>query len=274
MIERSPAGASAPETLAPTGPVVARIPYLNAEPYYADWSNLPGTSVDLVPRRLGEEARAGNVDAGLMAVADWFSLENEFERVAALGIACKGEVESVLLLGRSPVESLSGARVVLTSESSTSAALTRVLLERQHQLEGVRYERGDFRDPRLIPEGEAWLVIGDSALAARRAAPALVIADLGAAWTAWTGLPFVFAVWTARRVLAPETKSALAGFLETSLAQSDRALAARLYAQATGGRLGTADDLSRYLARFTYRLGMDEERGLDAFRALWKELGP
>src|SRR5215831_6302609 len=117
MIDRSPAGASARETLTPIGPVVARIPYLNAEPYYADWDRLPGTSVDLVPRRLGEEARAGNVDAGLMAAADWFSLEEEFERVAALGIACGGEVESVLLLGRTPVESLAGARVVLTSES-------------------------------------------------------------------------------------------------------------------------------------------------------------
>src|SRR5262245_37449504 len=173
-----------------------------------------------------------------MAAADWFALENEFERVAGLGIACKGEVDSVLLLGHAPVESLAGARVVLTSESSTSAALTRILLERRHGLEGVRYERGDFRDPRLIPEGEAWLVIGDPALAARRAAPALVLCDLSAAWTEWTGLPFVFAVWTARRVLGSEAKAALAQFLETSLEKSDRSLAARLYAQATGGRLG------------------------------------
>src|SRR5262249_62028266 len=137
MIDRSPEAAGAPETLTPAGPVVARIPYLNAEPYYADWDQLPGTSVDLVPRRLGEEARAGNVDCGLMAAADWFALEESFERVGAFGIACRGEVESVLLLGRSPVESLSGARVVLTSESSTSAALIRILLERRFELTGL-----------------------------------------------------------------------------------------------------------------------------------------
>jgi len=272
MIERSPETRSSPRTAVPTGPVVARIPYLNAEPYYASWDQLPGTSVDLVPRRLGEEARAGNVDAGLMAAADWFSLEKEFERVGALGIACTGEVESVLLLGRRPVHALGAARVVLTTESSTSAALIRILLERRFELTGVRYERGDYRDPRQIPDGEAWLVIGDPALAARRLAPERIVLDLGQAWAEWTGLPFVYALWTARRVLPAETKGALARFLDESLAKSDRALAARLYATASGGRLGTADELARYLARFTYRLGVDEERGLDLFRTYWKEL--
>ena len=271
-MDRSPAGSPSRDTLTPTGPVVARIPYLNAEPYYADWDRLPGTSVDLVPRRLGEEARAGNVDAGLMAAADWFALEESFERVGAFGIACLGEVESVLLLGRAPVESMSGTRIVLTSESSTSAALIRILLDRRYGLSGLRYERGDFRDPRALPEGEAWLVIGDPALAARRAAPGMIVCDLGEAWTSWTGLPFVYALWTARRVLPAETKSALVAFLDQSLEKSDRALAARLYAGATGGRLGAADTLTRYLGRFVYRLGMDEERGLDLFRTYWKEL--
>jgi chorismate dehydratase len=272
MIDRSPAGASTPATVTPTGPVVARIPYLNAEPYYADWDRLPGTSVDLVPRRLGEEARAGNVDCGLMAAADWFSLEEEFERVGALGIACRGEVESVLLLAAVPIESLEGARILLTSESSTSAALIRILLERRFGLTGLRYERGDFRDPRALPEGEAWLVIGDPALAARRVAPGMIVCDLGSAWAEWTSLPFVYALWTARRVLPGETKAALAQFLDGSLERSDRALAARLYAGATGGRLGTAYELARYLARFVYKLGVDEERGLDLFRNYWKEL--
>lgn len=272
MIDRSPAGATTPETITPTGPVVARIPYLNAEPYYADWDRLPGTSVDLVPRRLGEEARAGNVDCGLMAAADWFSLEQEFERVGCFGIACLGRVESVLLLGKTPLSSLGGSRVVLTSESSTSAALIRILLEQRFGLTDLRYERGDFRDPRGIPEGEAWLVIGDPALAARRTAPGMVVCDLGEAWTAWTDLPFVYALWTARRVLPAETKATLAGFLDRSLERSDRGLAARLYAGATGGRLGTAEELTRYLGRFVYRLGVDEERGLDRFRQHWKEL--
>jgi chorismate dehydratase len=47
------------------------------------------------------------------------------------------------------------------------------------------------------------LVIGDAALllAAQELYPVRV--DLGAEWKAWTGLPFVFAVWAARREAAP-----------------------------------------------------------------------
>ena len=175
--------------LAGLGLALARIPYLNAEPFYAGWDAASPETVELVPRRLGEEARAGRVDAGLMAAADWFSLEESFERVGGLGIACRGEVESVLLLGGAPVDSLAGGRVVLTTESSTSAALVRILLGRRFGLADVRYERGEFRDPRDIPAGEAWLVIGDSALAARRAAPGSVMLDLGQAWASGPGCP-------------------------------------------------------------------------------------
>ena len=46
---------------------IARIPYLNSAPFYARWDEAPGTTVDLPPRALGEEARAGRADAGLMS---------------------------------------------------------------------------------------------------------------------------------------------------------------------------------------------------------------
>jgi chorismate dehydratase len=256
------------------GLAIARIPYLNAEPFYGGWEATWPDAMDLVPRRLGEEARAGRVDAGLMAAADWFSLEESFERVGALGIACRGEVESVLLLGSAPVDSLSGGRVVLTTESSTSAALVRILLSRRFGLTDVRYERGDFRDPRDIPAGESWLVIGDSALAARRAAPGSVALDLGQAWAAWTSLPFVYAVWTVRRSLPASTREGLRVSLEEGLAQgeSDLAVPAHRYAERSEGRLGSSEELTRYLERFTYRLGADEERGLALFHTYWKEL--
>ena len=62
----------------------------------------------------------------------------------------------------------------------------------------VRAEAGDLDALAGLPH-EAVLVIGDAALllAARGRYPHVV--DLGAEWKAWTGLPFVFAVWAARR---------------------------------------------------------------------------
>jgi chorismate dehydratase len=254
---------------------VARIPYVNAQPFYAEWDRLPGASVDLVPRRLGEEARGGGADAGLMAVVDWFALEDEFARVERFGIACDGAVDSVLLFAAAPLAQLGGARVRLTAESSTSAALLRLLLERRYRIEVAAYERAALPPVGVPPAGEAWLRIGDAALAARRADPTSVALDLGAAWREWTGLPFVYAVWGVRRALAEESRGAFAAFLERSLARGERSLAeigARLAAEHRG-RLGDAASLTRYLERFTYRLGPREEEGLAAFRTRCQEIG-
>jgi chorismate dehydratase len=62
----------------------------------------------------------------------------------------------------------------------------------------VRAEPADLSGLNRLPH-DAVLVIGDAALmlADRREYPVRV--DLGAAWREWTGLPFVFAVWAARR---------------------------------------------------------------------------
>src|SRR5688572_26739603 len=100
---------------------VARIPYLNAEPFYAGWGDDPPFErVDLVPRALGEAARAGTIDAGLMAVADWFSLDGEFDMVSpALGVSARADVRSVILFTDHAPGRLSGKRVGVTGESST-----------------------------------------------------------------------------------------------------------------------------------------------------------
>ena len=206
-----------------------------------------------------------------MAVVDAFRLGDTFERLGDFGVACDGAVESVLLLHGGSLDALKGGRVCLTGESSTSVRLCRLLLEQYFQLTGLAYERRDFDAASLVgatpPPGEAWLVIGDTALQARRTRPVRDTLDLGAAWRQWTGHPFVYAVWTVRRELPRDLKQGLASFLAQSL---DEGLAripeiAGTYAERTGGRLGTAAELAAYLARFTYRMGPAEEAGLAVF---------
>jgi chorismate dehydratase len=52
-------------------------------------------------------------------------------------------------------------------------------------------------------------VIGDAALILGAAGRYPVEVDLGEAWKAWTGLPFVFAVWAARRRADGEAAAAV-----------------------------------------------------------------
>lgn len=252
---------------------IARIPYLNSEPFYARWHEAPGRTVDLPPRALGEEARAGRADAGLMAAADFFALAPVFERVGPFGITCRGAVRSVLLFSRRPVRDLAGATVDLTQHSQTSVALTRVLLGARYGLDGVRYQRRAV-EAGEAPQGDAWLLIGDAALMARAdaATRGLHVIDLGQEWLAWTGMPFVYAVWTVRSSLPYDEKQRLAAFLEDSLTAGEADLAgiARRTSAATPA-LGTPEELESYLRAFCYRLGENEEAGLARFRALWKE---
>ena len=58
--------------------VAARIPYANAAPFYALWGEAPFAVRNLVPRDLGREAEAGQVDLGLMAAGDYLRLKSRF----------------------------------------------------------------------------------------------------------------------------------------------------------------------------------------------------
>src|SRR5262249_24659599 len=160
-----------PPTRLTTATVAARIPYANAAPFYALWGEAPFAVRNLVPRELGREAEAGGVDLGLMASADYLRLSGRFgllrlpgfalggagpAAVAALGVAARGPVHSVLLFSRRSPEALGGALISVTPETATSVRLLRLLLEVRRELQGVRLIRG------LEPaQADALLVIGD-----------------------------------------------------------------------------------------------------------------
>ena len=88
---------------------IARLTYLNCAPFYWDCEHWGVPLIPCVPRELGQLAARGEVDAGPMAVVDWFGMENEFEPVGPYGIASDGAVLSVLLFSRRPIEMLQGA---------------------------------------------------------------------------------------------------------------------------------------------------------------------
>src|SRR5690349_2398889 len=189
-----------------TATVAARIPYANAAPFYALWHDAPFAVRNLVPRELGREAEAGNVDLGLMAAGDYLRLRDRFELLAPMGVAARGPVHSVLLFSRRPAAALANALVSVTPETSTSIRLLRLLLEARRGLTDMRFVRG------LEPaQADALLLIGDTAMRTRRRPPEGFVhtLDLGEDWLEWTGLPFVYAVWVVRTSLDDALKQEL-----------------------------------------------------------------
>jgi chorismate dehydratase len=155
---------------------------------------------------------------------------------------------------------------VLDPASRTSVALLKVLLERRHGLRPayeVASEPGP--DPRDHPDAIV-LAIGDRAMARRRGFSGGVL-DLGAEWKAWTGLPFVYARWTARTGLSEATRDALARMLDSA---AQRGMLRRDELAAEHGPLHglSAGEARRYLgSSIRYTLGERADLGIARFAA-------
>lgn len=252
---------------------VARIPYLNAEPFYAGWGAAPPFEVvDMVPSALGRAARAGEIDGGLMATADYLELENDFELVdPKMGVAARRHVRSVVLLSNDPPSGLDGRRIGVTGESSTSVQLLKLLARARWKIDPVWVPEHEFGgDPRGQVAG--LLLIGDRALEAMAAPDRLGWArttDLATEWWAWHELPFVFAVWVARKTLPKRERDRFAGFLAGSLAVGRLQIPELVVTHP--GSLGSPEVLRRYLEHFDYRLDDAELAAIDRFRLLLAE---
>ncbi len=248
---------------------VGTVPYLNAVPLIAGLEERVELA-SAVPAELGRRLEAGALDAALLPVAEALrGVGDGF--LGRHGIASEGPVASVLLFLRRPVPELRD--VVLDPASRTSAALARHLLG---QVTGgaVRFREAASPGPDPSTEpGDAVLVIGDPALAAGRRWSGAVL-DLGSAWTARTGLPFVFARWTVRKGLAPAEREALAALLDGAADRGlpSRAERARAFARARGE---DPEQAVHYVQRHVrYRIGPREEEALALFQSILDGAAP
>jgi chorismate dehydratase len=243
---------------------VARIPYLNTDPFFVDWrSSAFSVVAGASPRELGQWAQEGRLDAGPLPVVDAWRLESEFEPVRTFGIAVAGAARSVLLFSKKALEHLERARIGVTDQTSTSVALLRLLLQQRYGLEAVFGPLDDSDDGQLM--------IGDQALrdgiAGRAGFPH--VTDLGLAWHQWQRKPFVFARWVVRRGTPAYLKEDLADQLDRSLTafKNGKEAVAAAGAQRTGL---DREIVLNYLEGFTYKLGKAEAAGEETFSELLK----
>ena len=189
---------------------LGRISYINCYPVYgAIDRGIERVAAEIVtgtPAELNDLLVAGELDVSVISAVEYARHSKELVLLPDLAISCDGPVRSVLLLSKTAVGRLAGRTVLLTASSRTSVALLELLCREVWKIEPrfaeVRAEASDLDHLAELPH-EAVLVIGDPALilSARNAYPYCV--DLGAAWKQLTGLPFVFAVWAARRGADP-----------------------------------------------------------------------
>ncbi|MEW5767969.1 MAG: aminofutalosine synthase MqnE [bacterium] len=297
------------ETCHPPSVIVGKINYLNAVPFYLYLADPGFYSLPLSPRQMGELAREGIVEAGPFSLVDYFSLESEFQ-LMDFCIGAKDQARSVILFSERPIKELEGAKIGITTETTTSVQLLELLLKKRYglQFQWERLSEGGINDwphqkgqplklddrpagaPKSKPETrqpasgcpeletyyEAVLLIGDKALRkakyGRRKTKGGFIYhyDLGRLWREWTGLPFVFAIWAARESLPETIRSELQFRLEQSLKVVEGHLGQAILGYRH--RLGLEEnEVVEYLKGFSYRLGDKEREAIRTFRSLYQE---
>jgi chorismate dehydratase len=185
---------------------VGRIPYINCYPVYGAVDrglvSLPAEVVTGTAADLNDLLAAGELDLSVVSAVEYARDAASYDLLPDLAISCDGPVHSVKLFARRPVEELNEAPVLRSASSRTSILLLELLCRhRWHvtpRFATVRAEPPDLGALAQFPH-EAVLVIGDAALLLAAQGVYPVEIDLGQVWKEWTGLPFVFAVWAARR---------------------------------------------------------------------------
>lgn len=234
------------------------VSYLNTKPLlYGLMNDDIINDIDLVedyPSRIAQLLIEDKIDVGLIPVAAIKKL-SAWHIVTEYCIGCDGPVASVCLFSEVPMEQIE--KVLLDYQSNTSVNLAKILLRDcwKKDVELIDATGEDFRSE--IKDTTAGVVIGDRALQQRLRSK--YIYDLGEAWKAHTGLPFVFAAWISNKELPAafvhkfnEANGKGLQHLEEIIAEND----SPFY------------DLKQYYSRnINYRLDGEKRKALDLFLA-------
>ena len=188
-----------------TRPRVGHIQFLNCLPLYWGLART-GTLLDFqltkdTPEKLSERLIQGELDVAPVTLVEYLKNSDDLVAFPDIAVGCDGPVMSCVIVSQVPLEQLDGAKVALGSTSRTSVRLAQLLLSERFGVQPEYYTCPPDLGL-MMREADAAVLIGDAALRANlHDGPryGLDVHDLGTLWKEWTGLPFVFAVWAARR---------------------------------------------------------------------------
>ncbi|MEU8696035.1 menaquinone biosynthesis protein [Streptomyces sp. NPDC048665] len=269
----------APDTAQPTPvrrrrPRVGHIQFLNCLPLFWGLART-GSLLDMdlrtdTPDGLNDALAAGELDMGPISLLEFLRHADDLVALPDIAVGSDGDVMSCLIVSQVPLEELDGQPVALGSTSRTSVRLAQLLLAERVGV-NPRYFGcpPDLRT--MMSEARAAVIIGDAALrAALYEAPrmGLHVHDLGRMWKDWTGLPFVFAVFAARRDFLAREPELVRQVHADLLASRDLSLAevTKVCEQASQWEEFDAATLQRYYTTaLDFSLGTAQLAGITEF---------
>lgn len=221
---------------------VGRIPFLVCAPFFHDFIGREGDCrefdfVDGPPSVHCRGLMDGSIDLSPASSITFALKPGAFVLSPALCTSCSFEVRSVKLFSHYPIQELGRRTVRITSQSRTSVALLRILLEMRYGVmpeykDGLAAEAGD----------DACLLIGDMALEENERNRFEYGYDLGSLWQEWQGLPFVFGAWVISKAAAKNNRAGLERYMQLT------------EASIADFRANVSASLDRWLARYPVSL--------------------
>ncbi len=148
------------------------------------------------PAECAEKLISGRVDIGLIPVAVLPFLK-EYHIISDYCIGANGNVRTVMLLSNYPFEDIE--TIYLDYRSRSSVNLTKVLAKNSWNRKFTWINTAVGFDFKNIGRNEAVVLIGDQCFEFEKSFRYQT--DLAMAWKKFSGLPFVFACWTANKKL-------------------------------------------------------------------------
>ncbi|MCC3778286.1 menaquinone biosynthetic enzyme MqnA/MqnD family protein [Streptomyces sp. UNOB3_S3] len=254
-------------------PRVGHIQFLNCLPLYWGLART-GTLLDLdltkdTPDKLSEQLIAGELDIAPVTLVEFLRNADQLVALPDIAVGCDGPVMSCVIVSQLPLDRLDGARVALGSTSRTSVRLAQLLLAERYGVSPEYYTCPPDLGA-MMQEADAAVLIGDAALrASLHDAPklGLEVHDLGSMWKEWTGLPFVFAVWAARKDYLAREPELTAQVHQAFLASRDLSLeeVGKVAEQAARWESFDAALLERYFTTLDFRFGPAQLAGVSEF---------
>ncbi|MDL1970938.1 MAG: menaquinone biosynthesis protein [Candidatus Desulfofervidaceae bacterium] len=263
---------------------LGKFPFLNCIPiYHALETGQVSCEVEIdfvscFPAELNKRLQVGQLDIGPISSVAYLEMTAECLILPHLSISAPGQVKSVILFSRVPIEKLNHQSLLLTSQSATSIALLKLILTKRFGI-CPHYQKGEL----LEANGEivAGLAIGDTALklTAKRIYPYQL--DLGKVWREWTGLPFVFGLFAVRKTVWKKQRETVKRIWQALQASKKWGLShlntlAQLYSQKTtkvGSHIYTSTYLCHYWQHLDYELSSLHFKSLNLFFHYLREIG-
>ena len=189
-------------------PRLGHIHFLNVLPItyslnnlnYKEWLELSNG----VPAVINNDLLNNRVDVSEVSSIVYARNYDKLLMLPDLCVRADGEVRSIILVSKKPIEEINEDKIILTAQSATSHCLLKIIMAKAYDANPQYFIRNLTPDNPVPNDATAALFIGDDALNVNlhQEPYKYYYYDLGREWKKLTGRCMVYAVWTVNKEFA------------------------------------------------------------------------